>query len=273
MSLQKALQYFQSSSISMDEWARRVQKGYNGKPFKYKNTNIWKGLKEIERAKKQPPLPPVPPSQPAMDLSDVQRCLFLTGDISRALETKNRLLIATADLGYRQNYTTSFIQQSIAQNRFRVWCDCRPSPLGTPPRVALDWLSDLGLPPSFFYGQCESQYEFDWGYNAGARKFVGNISALTGTLNDPQSQLGRVESGEVHVTNETYYNKDRNLQPDWRNADGVGSNCMAVYESKDEGAEYYSLALQQAQGKYNPAVDCVYVAGFRDADWTYVISH
>lgn len=230
---------------------------------------------------RKPPQPPKPvefkPPRKAYDLHTVQRCLFLTGDISHALDTHNRLLIATADPGYRKYYTHDFLQQAIAQDRLRVWCDCRmpndPVAPGTPPSVALAWLRDLGLPESYFYGQCENPQEFDLGFAAGARKFVGIASALTGTLDDPNSQLGKVESGEVLMSNETYFNKNRNYNVDWRNADGIGSNCQAVYASSTEGAEYYSLEDQARDGKANPSIDCYYVASFRESDWQFIISH
>lgn len=268
--MKQALQEMEQATISPEEWANRIQHGYNGKPYNYKNTHNWNAQKCLEAAVKLNPSP-----APSLDLRDVQRCLFLTDDISRALETEGRLLIATADLGYRQRYTEDFLRVAKLQGRLRVWCDCRPSPYGTPPQVALDWLDELRLPHDYFYGQCESPEEFDAAYNAGARKMVGNMSVLhPNAVNDPRhDQLDRVSSGEVHVTNETYYNVNPNYRVDWRNAAGVGSNTMAVYESDREGAHYYSLVDQTRDGKYNPGTDCVYVAGFLTRDWDYVIDN
>lgn len=273
--MEKALGHIRASTISTDEWCNRVQNGYKGKPYAYKNTEIYRCLKELEQVKSRPsPAPPqYKPPQRSINLAPVQRCLFLTGDTSLALETKNRLLIATADLGYRHFYTPDFLQAAIAQDRLRVWCDCRQSPDGTPPEVALEWLRNLGLPPHYFYGQGETADEFDRGYKAGARKFVVNMSVIPGELNDPNTYLGKIETGECVVTNETYFNVDRNYGVNWRNADGVGSNCVAVYASAREGATYYSLPQQYTDGKYNPPADCIYVAGFTNADWQFAIEH
>lgn len=256
----EAVKHMQGASSSVDEWCMRMT---TQKTYRYHGTHIYHALKALEAGAKTVPPRPSKPLLPT-----VQRCLFLTDDVTQALDCRARLLIATADLTYRHNYTSSFVQQAIAEDRFRVWCDCRPAPDGTPPQVALQWLSELGLPPSYFYGQGESADEFQRGYDAGARKFVVNISAL----ND--EQIGRVASGECLVTNETYFNKDRNYTVNWRNANaGIGGNCMAVYESSSEGASYYSLEDQARDNKYNPATDCVYVAGFHSADWAYLITH
>lgn len=266
--MQMALQEMKQATVLPTVWAERIENGYKGKPYDYKKTHNFKAQQLLFQAANTNPSP-----APSINLAPVQRCLFLTSDISRALETHNRLLIATADPGYRQHYTSEFLQNAIAQGRFRVWCDCRPAGEGTPPHVALEWLSDLGLPPTFFYGQGETPQEFQRGYDAGARKFVVNMSAPLGSADDPESQLGMIASGECIVTNETYYNVNRNYNVDYRGAqDGVGSNCMAVYESVREGATYYSLQNQVRDAKYNPSRDCVYVADFRTEDWQIVIN-
>jgi hypothetical protein len=271
--MENALNHIKASTISVDEWATRVKRGHKGRPYKYKDTEIYKALRELERSKYSPKPAPPQPEYHVIDLKPVQRCLFLTGDTSRALETRDRLLIATADLGYRQYYSQEFIHNAIAQDRFRVWCDCRAAPDGTPPDIALIWLRSLGLPSSYFYGQGETANEYQRGYDAGARKFVVNMSTLLGPLDNPDTQLGKVETGECIVTNETYFNVNRDYPVNWRNADGVGSNCMAVYASVREGATYYSLSDQARDGKYNPQADCVYVASFTNEDWQFVIDH
>jgi hypothetical protein len=266
---QAALHEMEQATIKPETWANRIQNGYNGKPYNYKNTHNYKAQTLLFQAANTPNPNPAPTPAPIPhDLSDVQRCLILTGDVSRALDTRNRLLIATADLGYRQYYPDDFIHEAVRRGIFRVWCDCRPSPGGTPPSVALQWLDDLKLPHSMFYGQCESMSEWDAAYDAGARRMVGNLSALD------DNALAKVASSEVHVTNEAYFNVNRYYSINWRNANnGVGSNCMATYASVREGATYYSLEDQHKDGKYNPWIDCVYVADFRGNDWDYVIAH
>ena len=272
--IKKAFHEMEQASITPEEWCKRIEEGYPpGIPYKYKRTHNYKAQQYLFKAANTPNPRPAPPrhlehvSVKPINLASVQRCLFLTGDISRALECKARLLIATADPGYRHFYTHSFLQNAIAQDRLRVWCDCRQSPDGTPPKVALAWLKELGLPPDYFYGQGETAEEFQRGYDAGARKLIVNMSVLT------DSQLSKVDSGECVVTNETYFNVDRHYGVNWRLADGVGSNTMAVYASVREGATYYSLEEQYRDGKYNPDVDCLYVAGFTDQDWQFAMFH
>jgi hypothetical protein len=259
---QQAMHEMEMATITPEEWCRRIQYGYNGKPYNYKVTHNYKGQDLLYQAAKM--APPKPPQPPSGDLSDVQRCLFLTGDTSRALMTSNRLLIATADPNYRQYYSQYFLDAAIKQNRLRVWCDCHT----TFPETALAWMDQLGLPHNYFYGECESAAAFEVAYNMGCRKMIGNLSVLD------DRQITVVRAGVVHITNETYFNVNPNYRVDWRNANaGVGSNCMAVYASTTEGAEYFSLEAQANQGKYNPGTDCVYVAGFAPDDWNYVIAH
>lgn len=262
-----ALAHIEKSTISVDTWCSRVQDGYKGKEYDFMNTEIYKSLKDLEGAKHAVPVNPNPPPSDDSYLNVVRRGLYLTSDTSRALETKNRLLIATADRGYRQFYSSDFIRAAIAQDRFRVWCDCRPAGEGTPPEVALEWLRELGLPPSYFYGQCENPAEFDRAYNAGARKMVGNVDSLR------DDQHNKLKSKEVLVSNEAYYNVNPGLQPDWHNCNaGIGGNCLAVYESAGEGAVYTSLRTQQQQGRYDPNTSSLYVADFREDDWNLAIS-
>jgi len=263
-----AVSEMQKAGLTVDEWCMRVSKG----GYRYMSTHIYKSLKAFEAAVKTPPAPA--PKPPQANLSDIQRCLFLTNDVSKALDTTNRLLIATADKTYRASYSDLFIREAIAQNRFRVWCDCH----STYPPTAFEWLDQLGLPHHYFYGECESAQAFTVAYEAGSRHMVGNLSVLTYDSSlQPHpvtNQLAYVMNGSVHVTNETYYNRDPNYRVDWRNANaGVGGNCMAVYESSSEPAHYFSLQDQHAQGKYNPNTDCVYVAGFAQADWDFVVTH
>lgn len=271
----QALNEMEQATITPEEWCKRIQEGYpKGTPYKYKNTHNWKAQQFLFQAANTSTNPPPLPPKPVGDLSDVQRCLFLTNDISRALQTHDRLLIATADMRYREYYTREFLDAAISQNRLRVWCDCH----STMPNVALQWLSELGLPLAYFYGECESKYAFTAAYEGGARKMVGNLSVLTDDdslqPNSTTNQLGLVRAGKVHVTNETYFNVNPNYPVDWRNANaGVGSNCMAVYESSSEGADYFSLRKQAEQNKYNPQTDCVYVAGLDPADWDFLIAN
>lgn len=268
--MSKALAHMKMASVSVDEWCKYID---DVEAYAYKRTHIYQALKELEAAAAPIFRPPRPP-QPT-PLKDVQRCLFLTDDISWALDTTNRLLLATADLNYRKYYPWDWIRAAVAPNRFRVWCDCH----STFPDTAFDWLDQLGLPHNYCYGECESAAAFTTGYNAGLRKFVGNLSSLTydATMPGPDpvtNQLKYVMNGEVHVTNELYLNKDPDATADWRHANaGVGSNCMAVYASSSEGSTYYPLENQAATGKYVPERDCVYVAGFSTGDWSFLVSH
>jgi hypothetical protein len=255
------------ATVTPEEWVKRIRHGYNGKPYNYKNTHNWKAQQFMFQAVNTKSNPS-PAPLPTINLRPVQRCLFLTGDISRALETTGRLLIATADLNYRQFYTTQFLQAAIASDRLRVWCDSRAAPNGTPPDVALQWLRELGLPPHYFYGQCEMPNEFDAAYAAGARRMVGNVNAPFS-----ERQIAQILNPDdpVVITNETYFNVNPHYDVNWRGWPVVGSNTLACYASVSEGASYYPFDQQHADGKVSPGIDCFYMDGLRSRDWDFII--
>lgn len=261
----EALALEKQATIHPDEWCLRIKNGYKGKPYNYKNTKNYPAQVKLWQAANTNPSP-----APGIDLRDVQRCLFLVDDISRVFDTHDRLLIATADLTYRHYYTSEFLTGAISSGRFRVWCDCH----STFPQTALQWLDDLGLPHNFFYGECESAPAFDVGYSGGARRMVGNMSVLhPNAVDDPRhDQLDKVNSGEVLITNETYFNRDPNYGVDWRSSDGVGSNTLACYASSSEPATYYPFDKQHEDGKANPATDCYYMTGLDKRDWDYIVA-
>jgi hypothetical protein len=217
----------------------------------------------------KPPKPVKPPLPINIDyLAPVRNCLILTGDVDPATNSalsSKWLFIFSADMIFRKFYMGSeLIKFALETDRFRAWCDSRPSPDGTPPIVALEWLQQLGLhnTEKYFYGQCESPDQFDMAYRAGARKMVGKADALT------EAQRNKLRNKEVLITNEAYYNVQPGLQPDWVNAnEGIGGNCIAVYASRDEGANYYSLEQHIRDGKFVNGHDSIYVAGFLPNDW------
>jgi hypothetical protein len=122
-------------------------------------------------------------------------------------------------------------------------------------------VAELGLDGPA-WGQCESAAEFDHAYESGARRMVGNLSALR------DDQFARVDSGEVHLAFELYRNVQPWALPDWRDANaGIGGNCIACYAAEGEGAAYMSVATYKADGYYVTQRDSVYGVGLTPADW------
>jgi hypothetical protein len=262
----QALAEMKKATYTPHKWCTEIDEKED---YDWVNTHNFKAQQLLWQAAHANPNP-TPPTQ-AGDLSDVQRCLFLTDDTSWALDCPNRLLIATADLNYRKFYSFDFVQEAIKRDVFRVWCDCHE----TFPPTALEWLDELELPHNYFYGECESAKAFKIAYEAGSRHMIGNLSVLTSDdslqPNPDTNQLGLVKAGKVHITNEYYLCKDPNATYDWRNANaGIGSNATAVYESATEGTQYYGLVQQASAGKIVPERECHYVAGYMTADWHFV---
>lgn len=178
------------------------------------------------------PLPgPTPPPGPgpAPDNSLAQSWLILGQDPLDALNAPAYYKLAiTADLGYRHYYDANFFEKARAQSRVIVpWCDCRPSPDGTPPEVAIQWMHELGAP--FWMGQGEWPAEMDAAMNASvrARVIVGDIAHMRA------DQVQQVKDRLVLWVNESYRNCSHNMDPgwpSWENANaGIGGNCIAVY--------------------------------------------
>ena len=137
-----------------------------------------------------------------------------------------------------------------------AWCDCRT----TLPAAAKQMAADYQL--GGWYGQGENPGEFDVCTQAGGKAAIVNLSALR------PDQLALVATAQVLVTNETYYNVNPGLHPDWRNANaGIGGNCIAVYGSASEGAVYTSVQNHVNNGWFNPQTDSIYTEGMTAQDW------
>lgn len=234
---------------------------------------IWKRIRrlsqtarvvEIRRhtaAAPKPSPPPVVTPPSSADPLELARnvCFFATVD-DGAITYFNRLppswkAAFTADPAY------PVTDQQIAAvkasgHRVYSWCDCRPTPDGTPPRAAIDMARDRSL--DGWYGQAETANEFDRAFTASAPAVVGNLSALT------PDQLAVVAAGGPPLfINETYYNVQPWMKPDWRGANkGVGGNCWAFYASASEGAVHTPL-----DERFNAATDSIYAEGMLEADW------
>lgn len=197
--------------------------------------------------------------RPVTDLSSAQRRMFLAESPLDCLQAPNYMVpVCTADLGYRQFYDQSVVQQ--LRNRFGLvesWCDCRNP---TAYSEALKMSSDFHL--DGVWGQCENQTEFDHAYGSGARRMVGNVGELNSWAKD------LVSKAEVLLTVELYRNLMPWMYPDWMGCEqGIGGNCIACYESTAEGAIYTSVANYKSLGLYNSGADSVYAVGLRPEDW------
>jgi len=174
--------------------------------------------------------------------------------------------VCTADLGYREWYTPDTISRLKARfSKVEAWCDCRiPSGYvldkGTGYDVALEMVRTMGLDGA--WGQCETEPEFDNGYNAGARRMIGQFASLR------PDQSARIGNAEVLLAFELY----RNIWP-WQTLDyagcekGVGSTAIGCYESSSEGAVYYPVSKYKAEGLYRSDHDSVYAVGLKTEDW------
>ena len=172
-------------------------------------------------------------------------------------------------------YPVTDQQIAAAKNDHGVfaWGDCH-SP-GLMPNDIAAFRAERKL--AAWYGEAESAGAFDSAVagatNAVIYRFpVGLIGKLSALRPD---QLQGVASAEELFCNETYRNilSQRDVPTDWRNANhGVGGNCLAVYESKDEGAVYTPLQVQHERGWFDPAVDSLYTEGMLEADWLYLRS-
>jgi hypothetical protein len=142
-----------------------------------------------------------------------------------------------------------------------AWGDCH-SP-GLMPNDIQAFRVRRGL--AGWYGEAESAGAFDWAMRGAIEAYVNSFPvALVGkidTLRD--DQLALVAAGQVLFINETYFNVQPDLVPNWRNAnEGIGGNCWACYASDKEGAVYTPV-----DSRFNPETDSVYTEGMLAGDW------
>lgn len=208
---------------------------------------------------------PDPPPAPGADNSLAQSWLILADAPMDALNSPAYYkLAATADLGYRHWYTPEFFAAARAQNRVIVpWCDCRPSPDGTPPEVAIQWMHELGAP--FWMGQGEWPAEMDaaMGASVKPRVIVGDIAHMR----DDQKQ--QVKQRLVLWIDEAYRNCSHIMDPGWPSwenvNEGIGGNAIAVYEEEPCTAMHVPAYL--ALGLFVARRDSAYCAQFTVADY------
>lgn len=252
--LDSAASHARATSISWSEYLRRV---HTQPDYEYEQTEWFRAGADLQSVKTLPP----PTTPPANYLAAAQARIFLAQSPLDALAAPPWMVpVCTADLGYREWYDPGTIEQ--LRDHFDVvesWCDCRDP---TAYSEALRMVDDLDLDGA--WGQCETTAEFDHAYANGADRMVGSVNAAV--LDAARLEL--VADAEVLLSVEIYCNKDRNLQPDWRNANaGIGGNCIAVYESADEGAIYTPVAWYRERGFYVPKRDSVYGVGLSATDW------
>lgn len=220
-----------------------------GKPYDYETTPTFKAAVALwEAMHAAEPAPPRPG-----DVSLAQSWLILGQDPELALNSPRYYKLAvSADPAYRGFLTPSFLSAARSQGRtVYSWCDSKPSG-GTPPEVAIQVMRDYGL--DGWMGEGESAAAFDNVLAHGGKVAVVNLSALRA------DQLQAIKDRRILVTNETYYNCNRGLRPDWKNVnEGVGGNCLAVYG--DSQCSFFSVEEQVAKGLFVPRRDSWYGPG------------
>jgi hypothetical protein len=260
--LNQAAVYAKQTSWVWDKYLREIREN---PAYNYKNTPWYRCGAELEKVAR-PGTPPNPIPPPSSTLASVQGRIFLANSPLDCLAAPSSMVpVCTADPGYRDWYDEETIDRLFEHfGIVECWCDCREpggNPSGTPYSVAIEMVEELGLDGPA-WGQCESSAEFDHAYAGGARRMVGNLSALTDV------QRSKIASTEVLVTVELYRNVQPWMYPDWMNCNaGIGGNCIACYGSENEGATYMSVDTYKTDGLYNSGADSVYGVGLQPADW------
>jgi len=225
---------------------------------------MWTRVKEAAVAgrvlKIQPTKPAPTPPPPGVNLEPARNVAFFATVTDDNIQHFCRLpktwkAAFTADPAY-QVTDQQIAAVKASGHRAYSWCDCRT----TLPPEAYYMASHRNL--SGWYGQAESAAEFDVAavFRDRPLAVVGNLSALR------TDQLLLVSNGTVLFINETYYNVQPNLHPDWKGANnGIGGNCWACYASASEGAVYTPI-----DQRFNKQTDSVYTEGMLPTDWEYL---
>jgi hypothetical protein len=253
---QEAVDLAQQTSYTWEQYLSRIR---SDPGYAYKNTSWFKAGGKLEEAKHLSP--PPQPQPPSGDLSSVRARIFLAQSPLDCLAAPSWMVpVCTADAAYATWYTHEVIEELRRHfGAVESWCDCRnPTHYG----AAVAMADQFGLDGA--WGQCETTQELKNGYDAGARRFIGNCDP--NVMDD--TWLNKVKSGEILMTVELYRNKMPWMLPDWRNANaGIGGNCIACYASSTEGAIYTPVQAYKDQGLYVPQHDSVYGVGLAHADW------
>jgi len=257
---QEAVDLAQQTSYTWEQYLSRIK---SDPSYAYKNTSWFKAGGKLEQAKHlSGDGGTTPPPSPSGDLSSVRARIFLAQSPLDCLAAPSWMVpVCTADSTYRSWYSPQVIAE--LRDHFgtvEAWCDCRNP---TPYSQAEQMVEELGLDGPA-WGQCETTGELENGYNAGARRFIGNIDV--NVMND--TWLSRVKTGEIKMTVELYRNVQPWMLPDWRNANaGIGGNCIACYASETEGAMYTPVKAYKDLGLYVAQHDSVYGVGLTHQDW------
>jgi hypothetical protein len=256
--LEQALANARGTTLTPEAWLARIKApGYD-----VKRTKWWKAIKQLEAAAHEPPprpAPKPPPPPPSGALTSVQARMFLADSPRDCLQAPTHMIpVCTADRGYRQWYDAALVGQLRSRfGKVEAWCDCRNPTAYTEVEAMIQ---EFGLDGG--WGQCENQAEWDHAYQYGSRRMVGNITALS----DSAKKL--VSDQTVLLTAELYRNVMPWMKPDYMGCqNGVGGNCIAVYESATEGASYYPVSRYKAEGFYVSGRDSVYAVGLHPEDW------
>jgi hypothetical protein len=199
-------------------------------------------------------LHPKPPPVPFDPTAPYRSVLFLAGSMLDVLQAPTSYKAAvTADPTYDQHASADqSAQLRAAGYQVYVWY--------VPTEVSKQRAEEVAnrLSASRIIGQAESTAQYAASKADGLKAVVGNITSLNG------EQLAEVAAAQMIFVNETYYNVQPWLKPDWRNAnDGIAGNCLAVYGSTSEGAKYTPLVTQPfVRGR-----DSVYAVGMQPEDW------
>lgn len=200
---------------------------------------------------------PAPAPHPPLPLRDTSRALcvvFCAEDPAIAAYAPAKYARAlSADHAYRYpndarpDLDLHTIISQLRQGGARVpgWCDCRPTPDGTPASEGIAFAQEYGL--DYFIGQAESSDQFTDAYDHGARVMVGNRASLT------TDQIAHLHT-DVLFIQEDYWNEGwaRDPSPD------ITAYCAGVYPTKlwpDPGP---TVQTYIAAGRWRPGDGCYY---------------
>ena len=256
--LDDALTHARLTTISADEWLRRIR---TNPEYAYTRTEWYKALVALELAAKAPPPPP-----PATGSFLAERIVVFSDVTDHSVQQfalcgPGYIAAFSADLNQSKPggaYYVSDAQLATARSgggRLISWSDCSATPFSEATKMR----DQRGLDGAM--GQCENDGQYDNMTAGGAALGIGNPSNLSQSRRDDAT--ARINAGTLSLTGEMLFSN-----PGY-SGQGVPIRSVTLYTDRDAAqGGYQPLAAFDALGSGYKHNACLYSGGqASDADW------
>jgi hypothetical protein len=257
---QSALEHAKKTTISCDEWCRRID---DQEDYAYTKTEWWKALRDLEAAKNLPA--PQPPQPSAGLAAKAQKLMFCAQSPLTAMGAPASYIpCLTADPAYAGFVNASVISQ--LRSKFRTIAAWGVQ-TQIPAQAIRDFQARWGLNYSIFQGETDEEYVT--AIQAGADVVVGNSNAWTEAHRAEAAD--RVNRGQLAFCFECYTNEGAPW-PEASSSAGVpaASFCLGLYAAKWEPS--LQAYKDHTPASVWPLVSIYHAAGVNPSEWGLLVA-